>query len=499
MNGLKIGWASRDVSTTAPLDIPGQFHMRISEGIHDPITVTALVLENGRDLVVFLSADFVSIRACLLQAVRERVAALEPSIPVEKIVMNVTHTHEVASYYETDSAVMASPDQVPHDGVTIASSDDYRVELTEKIASAIVEAYGKRAPGGVAYGYGYAVAGHSRRVVYFDDLSQRPGAVSTGGTIVAGHAAMYGNTNDPGFSHYEAGADHFVNLLYTFDGAGRLTGAIVNVPCPSQCSEHMRRLSGDYWHDFRVRLRKQHGSIHVLPQCAAAGDISPRILHAKAAQERRFRLKYGDGGRKDLDERKDIAERLLAAFNEALAWASKDIQTDPALGHVVKTIELERRLISDEEVANERKQLAELEALPFQTDGDPVERLTYNSRLVSRRNRCRRILHRYELQKTQPRFAMELHAVRIGEVAFASNCFELYMDYMHRIQARSPFVQTFIIQLSGNVESGGYLATERAAWGKGYSASLYCNVVSPAGGQQLVEETLGALRQLHEL
>jgi len=27
---------------------------------------------------------------------------------------------------------------------------------------------------------------------------------------------MYGNTNDEQFSHYEAGADPFINLLYTF-------------------------------------------------------------------------------------------------------------------------------------------------------------------------------------------------------------------------------------------------------------------------------------------
>ena len=165
---------------------------------------------------------------------------------------------------------------------------------------------------------------------------------------------MYGNTNDPNFSHYEAGADHFVNLLYTFDLSGKLTGAIVNVPCPSQCSEHIRRLSGDYWHDFRVRLRKQHGNVYVLPQCAAAGDLSPRILHAKAAQERRFRLKYGEGDRKDMNERKDIAERLLVAFNEALSWASKDIQTHLPLGRIVKTIELERRFISEAEAPMNR-------------------------------------------------------------------------------------------------------------------------------------------------
>ncbi|HQC52785.1 MAG TPA: hypothetical protein PLE92_06595, partial [Lentisphaeria bacterium] len=69
MQEIKIGWASRDISTTAPVDIPGQFHMRISEGIQDPITITALVLDNGVDLVIFLTADLVAMRACLVKAV----------------------------------------------------------------------------------------------------------------------------------------------------------------------------------------------------------------------------------------------------------------------------------------------------------------------------------------------------------------------------------------------------------------------------------------------
>ena len=48
MNELKIGWASRDVTTTEPVNIPGQFHMRISQGIIDPVTVSALVIDNGK-------------------------------------------------------------------------------------------------------------------------------------------------------------------------------------------------------------------------------------------------------------------------------------------------------------------------------------------------------------------------------------------------------------------------------------------------------------------
>ena len=91
----------------------------------------------------------------------------------------------------------------------------------------------------------------------------------------------------------------------------------------------------------------------------------------------------------------------------------------------------------------------------------------------------------------------DIHVVRIGNIAFATNRFELYMDYMHRIQARSPFEQTFIVQLvTGPNGSGSYLATVRGEENKGYSASPYCNQVSPAGGQQLVEETLKILKEI---
>jgi hypothetical protein len=247
-----------------------------------------------------------------------------------------------------------------------------------------------------------------------------------------------------------------------------------------------------------VALRRNHGDIFLLPQCAAAGDLAPRLLHYRKAQERRFRLKYGGDTPCDMNERRDIAERIAVAFDEALAWASQDIQTGLPLEHTVKTVQLERRWITDDEAAQEEQHLKELSTVEFAQDGSPAERLKHDSELIARRNRCKRVLRRYALQQTEPRFPMELHVLRIGDVAFATNSFELYIDYMHRIQARSPFAQTFVVQLVGNPDDhGGYLCTERGAWGKGYSASLYCNQVSPKGGQELVEETLSLLNEMH--
>jgi hypothetical protein len=507
MNELKIGWSARDVTTSKPVNIPGQFHMRISEGVIDPITVSALVIDNGVDIVLFLSADIVVIRSCLLDKIRAKVGEINPGIPVLKLLMNATHTHTGPTTYGDDVDLMsgsttASADEMPKSGIEMASADAYQDFFTTQAAEAVAEAYANRVPGGIAYGYGYAVVAHSRRVVYFDDLSKRPGAVVNSTHGVNGHAAMYGNTNDPMFSHYEAGADPFVNLLYTFDAGGKLTGAIVNVPCPSQNSEGDYRLSASYWHEAREAIRAKYGPVFILPQCAAGGDLSPRPLHYQRAQERRFKLKYGGERPKNVSEyfaRRDIGERLECAFTEVLDWARKDIQTALPMRHVVETVKLSKRLISKDEYEHARTDLETLGQQAFKTEGAPIEQLTFNSTLVAGRNRCRRIILRYETQEAEPKLPMELHVLRIGPIAFASNRFELYMDFQHRIQARSPFEQTFIVQLAGvpGPDGGTYLATERGAWGRGYSASLYCNVVSPQGGQELVEETVKVLKDIY--
>ncbi|MGI6087606.1 MAG: hypothetical protein ACOYCD_06645 [Kiritimatiellia bacterium] len=501
MNTLKIGWASRDISTDKPINIPGQFYIRISKGILDPVTVTAMVIDSGDDLAVFLSADLVMIINGLLDEVRARVAELNPVIPTLKILMNATHTHTSPGYYVDfvdEQNNISSATIAKELGFEIASSDDYRHFLADQAASAICEAYDRRAPSGIAYGYGYAVVGHSRRVVYFDDTSLRPGNVSNSCNSVNGHAVMYGKTNDPDFSHYEAGADHFVNLLYTFDEQGKLTGAIINVPCPSQNSEGESKLSADYWHDVRMAIRQQHGNIFILPQCAASGDLSPRILHYKQAQTRRFKLKYGEL-KTEMAARKDIAERIASAFDEVLSWARKDIRTNLPLAHAVETVNLSRRIITDDEYQYARGELEKLMQQPVKTDGSPEERLRHDIFLGFNRERLTKVINQYHEQQQRPKLPMELHVIRLGEIAFASNRFELYMDFQHRIQARSPFEQTFIIQLAGQPgnDGGYYLCTERGAKNKGYSASMFCNPASPQGGQELVEETLKLLHDLH--
>ena len=502
MSTVKIGWAKRDISTTEPVNIPGQMYLRISEGIHDPVYVTALCVDGGegQDKVIFLSCDLVTPWGGILQPIRDKLRERRPEIPEEGFILNVTHTHASLS--------LAGSDTKTPDGAEMFPGDKSREIFCELAAQAIIEAWDTRAEGGIGYGYGYAVVAHSRRVVYFreEKLKRNKREFMT----PPGYAVMYGGTNNDIFSHYEAGADHFLNLMFTFDARQRLTGIVVNVPCPSQLSEHFTKLSADYWTEVRQLVAEEYGEdVFVLPQCAAAGDVSPRTLHYKEAQARRMRLKYGlpydykkafantpDEYNKVMSERYDIAERILEGIRDVYSWAKKDIKTEVAVRHRVTQMPLERRKITDEEKRWCEENLELLKDMaPKAEEMTPEEyRVAYTNH-QSRVNRNKGGLARWKDVQENPTLNMQSHTVQIGDIAFATIRFETYIDFMHRLQARSPFVQTFVIQLAGT-EGGNYLATHRGADAKGYSASMFCNMVSADGGQQWVENQLKVLNEM---
>ena len=71
-NQIRIGWGRRSLNPGKAIAIPGQFHMRISQGVLDPVTATALVLENDGDAVAFVSLDSVVVTQALSAALVSR-------------------------------------------------------------------------------------------------------------------------------------------------------------------------------------------------------------------------------------------------------------------------------------------------------------------------------------------------------------------------------------------------------------------------------------------
>ena len=77
---LLIGWASRDITPERPVALQGQFHVRISKRVNDPITATALAIESvdNNEQAIMVSCDIVGIDAGIQNRLRDIV---KPQLP----------------------------------------------------------------------------------------------------------------------------------------------------------------------------------------------------------------------------------------------------------------------------------------------------------------------------------------------------------------------------------------------------------------------------------
>ena len=486
---LLIGWGQTDLTPEKPVLVSGQFHARVSEGVMDPITATALVLESVKDgspvsSVIMVSCDIGSISECLRKAVRERLAVLLPEIDPMSVIMNATHTHtaphtSVRRSYSRDPEPELNPYGVELD---VIPSEEYVTFASRKIAAAIADAWKSRSKGAIAYGIDYAVVGRNRLISY-----------STG------RSGMYAPTDHPNFSHVEGYEDHSLNIMTTYDEERRLTGMVVNLACPSQVSESLYQLSADYWHETRQELRRRFGDkLFVLTQISAAGDQSPHVLVNKHAETRMQKLANMTLRQQIAGRISDAAERVVFLIKDSVEWA-------PDLERRSEMLKLPRRMIPESSVDSSRKAaekskekyeelLKDLEAHPekkkekrWYTDISKAYRIARRNTLVE---------ERFSLQQIEPEAEFEVHAVRLGDIVFATNPFELYLDYGMQIKCRSKAVQTFIVQLAG---PGSYLPTERSIKGGAYGAVPTSTLVGPEAGQQLVEWTLKTIDDLYRI
>jgi hypothetical protein len=472
---ILVGWASRDVTPGKPAILGGQFNMRISEFVKDSVTATALALETagGGEQAILVSLDAVWINDDIRDACRQRLKELISDFDPYKLLISVTHTHtapiQASSFFSYPE--LADPD--------IMTPTEYSEFLTRKLIELCVESWNSRKPGAIAWGYGQAVVGFNRRTTYFN-----------------GSARMYGRANVPEFSHIEGYEDQSVDMLFTYNDKHELTGILINLACPAQVTESANFFSADFWHEAREEIRKRHGeALFILPQCSAAGDLSPHmpgghILHRRE-QLRMFKLKglleseNADENQFNLALRKEIAYRIAAAVDEALPMASSDIRDTVPFEHSVSTLQLPQRKITDDE--------SEFCSGQMRHHQEELTRCDQNPRSAAYSSNYTRVgyfgsaVRRFNEQVSNQALPMESHVIRLGNVAFASNPFELFLDFGIRLKARSKALQTFIIQLAGG---GSYVPTKKALDAQSYGAGAPDSLVGPDGGQVLIEEQL---------
>ena len=491
---ILIGWSEVSIVPEGRrADLVGQFYERISGEVETPIAVTALAMECGDDHMVFVECDLTSTSYNFLEEIRASLPE-DCGFDKSKLIVGAIHSHTTVGYAGRGDSISGSslailrqfmPEGVRYeplvsdDSADIIRGEEARAFLKERIIRAAVEAWANRKEGMYACGFGRAAVGHCRRACYDD-----------------GSAKMWGDTNMANFTELETGNDSGIEMMFTYDTDKNLTGIIANVACPAQVLEHQWFISSDYMGKIRRNIQEKYGKhVGFLGIVSPAGDMCPRDLVRWVKAE----IDFNDPNitREKLIERRadpsmfDIKGCELAAkrVTTEIFWQLDDVTeyiSETDMVHKTLNVDLPLRRVTIEEKDNATKAIQDFFA---GLEGDTIN-FEDNARMMIHAG----TITRYNLQQTRDIFTIEMHVMKIGDVAFATNPFELFLNYGNQIRARSLAKQTFLSQLTCG--AWGYLPTEKAEKGSHYSAFVSSGTTGHVGGEMLVRKTLKEINEM---
>jgi len=497
MSVLKIGWSEVNITPDKKVALDGQFAERISQYVEKPITITAMAIDSGEDQAILCSVDLLMMKRGVVNEVRARLAGNELGIDPDKVMFSAIHNHTgpmvansravapaatgfrsmleqympAGKKYVESAPISRNPD--------IMTPLEYFEKLVDWAEEAVIKAWKARKPGSFTNAFGRAAVGLCRRAVFSD-----------------GSAQMWGDTYQAVFQELEGGNDSGIELLYVYGEDQKLTGIVINVCCPAQCVQHRLFVSPDFWGEVRVLLRQHFGQdLFILCQCSSAGDQCPVDLVRWVEPESDLNdpnlsrngvpKRKADPSMFDLVGMKKAGRRIAREVIDAYEDGLDAPQVDVEFKHVAKyyPLPLRRVTLADAEAA--RRAIKEYMR---DKEGD----LDYNDAAALQIHMG--TLNRLALQNKKNIHEAEVHVIRMGSVVFATNPFELFLDYGNQIKARSKAEQTFLVQLTNSWD--GYLPTAKAERGGHYSAFVSSGLVGHEGGEQLVRQTLEDINKL---
>ena len=490
MSKVKIGWAEVDITPKEKISLAGQFFERISDEVESNLAAVAMAVESDGDAMIICEVDVVSIGDNLHKAVKERVAAAT-GISAEKVITGAIHTHTSYVYDRGQKETIAKTfleRRLPEDmkyvplvsGEKCMSPKAALEFLIEKISDACILAWNNRKEGYYKNAFGRVAVGMCRRVCYDD-----------------GSAKMWGDTNHANFTALEGGNDSGMELIYTYDENKKLTGVVANIACPAQVVEHRSFISSDYWGKVRENIKKKFGdNVTVLGLCSAAGDQCPRDMIRWVNPEtpiddpnikrETYIERRADPSMFDVSGLKLVGKRISNEIISVYEELDGELKDEAILVHETLKVTMPLRRVTISEYNNA------VEKIENFINENRGRKITFEENAAL--HIYSGTITRYEAQKTKNTYTDEIHVIRFGDIAIATNPYELFLDYGNQIRARSLAKQTFLIQLSCG--SRAYLPTEKAEKGSHYSAYVSSGQTGHEGGDILVRETLDHINNM---
>ncbi len=192
---MKIGFARLDITPRLGAEMPGAFNARHNTGVHDPLHVSAMVVDDGGECAAFLGVDALSIRHSAVSRAREIVARhCGRAIPV---LAAASHTHAGGP---TATCLGSTEDP------------EYTRLVSDRIAQAVVVAYRRRTPARLGVG-----VGHEETVAYNRRFWMKDGRQTT-----------HPGKGNPDIVRVAGPIDPQVGVVGAWDLDGRCLGCLVN-------------------------------------------------------------------------------------------------------------------------------------------------------------------------------------------------------------------------------------------------------------------------------
>jgi hypothetical protein len=279
---------------------------------------------------------------------------------------------------------------------------------------------------------------------------------------------MHGDTRRSGFTGLEGPDDPSHLALLVADAEGRPLAVLYNNTTHPTCFYGASFYSADFPGEARRYLRQALGPVPVLFLNGAFGDI--------AIDDQLTRHHGTETGEQKM---RRVAHQVAGETLRLLRGAR--LHEAPTLGHRCEDLAVDVRLPDPERVAWGRQVLARVDA------GEEVSRW---DRMVAFG-----VCQLQDELGDDPREALAIHALRLGEVGLVTQPCELYCQFGLDIKRRSPTPLTGVAGIADGY--GGYCPTLYGILGGGYSGEpLHWARLAPEAGYRIVDT---AARMLHQL
>jgi len=292
---LQAGFAVADITPPIGAHIPGGFRPVVSEGIHDPLQVTAGVFVSDDTAVAVVGVDAVSLKTEDVLAARDHAEQL-CGIPADNILVAASHTHS------------GGPS---NDVLGVDSDPHYREHIARQIASAVAQARYNAVPAQLGWAVREAEGlAWNRRWVMKDGSHQ-----------------THVDPASPDVLERAGPSDPEVILLCARDLAGKDLGYLGNFTCHATIMGGTR-FSADYPGAWRDRLSQVTGAPLVFLN-GAMGDITQVNKESDLPQRgetgvQRFGLALAGESMKLLADMRFHEDVPLAVGSETLQIAMRE-------------------------------------------------------------------------------------------------------------------------------------------------------------------------------